>query len=397
MTFPTNKLDFAVCLHKKLQSQPLEGDRNYRAGTLPDDIAFDEVIDWLEEHQMRGLRDDQQTRYIEFSPPPRFYGSIADLLKAPERRVSVPHSFYVVDHDFYYKEGTTEAPSKIVRYIEIAQLFQALAKVADDQRSLAGEKVLVFLGAKKLEVTSDYGEEDLVDLKGLSSFNDSFINTETHVDQKKTILRTVLFSLFEGRAQASLKDVASKFEDFAHQAEASYQLYVSEFSFQKVKAEVEREKLEFMTRLNKVFSDIQNQLLAIPVALVLVGGQMKPGNGLTFANVLIWLGAVVFATLMWLLIRNQKNTLKAVKTEIDHQWRLIKGEHSQVAAQFEESYYELDTRYKHQQRLLFVVFALVISSMLLATFLLVWHSGYRFNAVLSWLSSLSECFDFNPR
>src|SRR5690606_22892972 len=108
--------------------------------------------------------------------------------------------------------------------------------------------------------------------------------------------------------------------------------------FQKVKAEVEREKLEFTTRLNKIFSDIQNQLLAIPAAMILVGGQMKQVNAFSLSNILIWLGSLVFSILMLLLIRNQRNTLAAIKNEIDHQWELIGGSHQAVSGLFEKSY-----------------------------------------------------------
>ncbi|MDR7375473.1 hypothetical protein J2X19_000131 [Rhodoferax ferrireducens] len=42
-------------------------------------------------------------------------------------------------------------------------------------------------------------------------------------------------------------------------------------------------------KLNKTLSEIQNQLLAMPVALVLVGGQMAPDTGLSIKNLVIWL------------------------------------------------------------------------------------------------------------
>lgn len=167
----------------------------------------------------------------------------------------------------------------------------------------------------------------------------------------------------------------NRFDDFIEKIRASYELYVAEFSFQKVKAEVEKEKLEAILKLNKVFSDIQNQLLAVPVALVLVSGQMEDKGAWTSKNVLIWLGALVFSILMNLMIRNQRNTLKAIKQEIDQQKQQIERKYQSIAQRFAEIYIEIDNRYTHQRRLIAVVDSLVAISFGATSFLLLWFSG----------------------
>lgn len=242
---------------------------------------------------------------------------------------------------------------------------------------------LVFLHNQKLEITTEYYEKNLRDLPGLEEFEQQYLLSSTHKQQKATILRAALFNIFSGQPKISLSDIIERFSEIVEYVESSYQLYVSEFSFHKVKSEVEKEKLEFTAKLNKVFSDIQNQLLAVPAALILIGGQMENGGVWSIKNLLIWSGAMVFAILMNLLINNQRHTLRAIKLEIDQQWDLIKGKHKTVAEQFEDNYRQLDGRYAHQHRLLGTVSALVAAALAFATGMLLWYS-------VSWLLFLQS-------
>src|SRR3546814_1746328 len=68
-------------------------------------------------------------------------------------------------------------------------------------------------------------------------------------------------------------DVCSS--DLASDAKRSLSMYMAEFSVKKVTAEVERQNLEDTLSLNKTLSDIQNQLLALPAAILLAGATIK--------------------------------------------------------------------------------------------------------------------------
>ncbi|UPG96588.1 hypothetical protein [Luteibacter aegosomatissinici] len=151
-------------------------------------------------------------------------------------------------------------------------------------------------------------------------------------------------------------------------------LYVSEFSFAKFKEDVEKDKIEFIAKLNKVFADIQSQLLAIPAALILIGSQMEYLGRWGTKNLLIVLGAFAFALLMDLLIRNQHHTLTALGSEIRREWGLIEGRHAAVASEFQSSYETLARRERHQKLLLGTVSALVAGSLSISVIQLLRYS-----------------------
>lgn len=382
MTLPNDPLDLAVLLHQEMrESQFIEG--GFIGGLLPEAWDFQQVVDQLDALGLRSTEVAAERR-LEFSTPHNFFQSLDALLLAAERRIHPPARFYLADLRYSHPAAAdVETPIAVVRYQEAARLFRALQGIADHETRVGNSSSLIFLQQQKLEITAGYQVADLADLPHLEEFESDFIESTTHKQQKATILRSVLFELFGSQAKTSFASVLANFKQLVDLVVSSYQLYVSEFSFQKVKAEIEKEKLEFTTKLNKVFADIQNQLLAVPAALILIGGQMENGGAWSIKNLLIWSGAMVFALLMNLLISNQRHTLRAIKLEIDQQWQLIQGKHKTVADQFKGNYRQLDDRYQHQHRLLGTVSALVAAALAFATGMLLWFSVPELLAIQS--------------
>lgn len=343
-------------------------------GKLSEEFDFNAVKQALEGKQLF-LSANQTTRSLEWYLPPNFFQSLDDLLNAPARRITPPQRFYLADCNYFYSGSETLLPENIRQYLAATQLFGLLSNVADHHGGMGDSKTLVFLQQSKIEITPQYGSNELTELRNLAAFESEFIASEAHQEQKKSIIKTVLFEQFSGVNRLAFGTVLQRFDDFFEKVQASYQLYVAEFSFQKIKTEVEKEKLDAMIKLNKVFSDVQSQLLTVPVALVLVGGQLEDKGAWSNKNLLIWLGALVFAVLMDLLIRNQRHTLTAVKQEIDQQRRQLEKKYNSIANRFLNSYSEIDRRYKHQRRLILVIDFLVAMSLGATTFMFIWFCG----------------------
>jgi hypothetical protein len=368
---PSASLDLAILLWKEMQHRDIHA--RQVTGELPIGLDFGEIETALDEVGLLITADASQ-RKIEFILPIGFFGSLEELISTSERRISPPKKFYLADCGYLYEEQAINIPTEVQNYLDATRFYSFLGDAADYKGGIGSTKTLVFLQKEKLEITPDYTIEDICELPNVDGFNANFISADTHKEQKLTIVRTVLLEIFKGRTNAKFSELLRQFGDFMERLNCSYQLYVSEFSFQKVKEEIEKEKLEATIKLNKVFSDIQNQLLAVPAALVLVGGQMTPAGNWTIKNLSIWLGFFIFAILMSLLVRNQRHTLKAVKQEIDQQWQQIKGRHALVADRFESSYGQLDKRYKQQELLIGTVSFLVAISLAASTGMLLWYS-----------------------
>lgn len=369
---PTDPLDLTILLFKHMQDCQVAGGQ--LSGRVDQGIELDALRTALDEADLL-ISVDAPGRTLECHVAKGFFESMDDLLAAPARRIASPSRFYLADSNSLYRGDAATLPLAGQHYLAAARLYGVLAKEADHQGGVGDAKTLVFLHKEKIEITPQYTAADLHELPDLNVFEAEFIASKTHQEQKRTILKTVLLELFSGRKKLPFSELLSRFDEFVEKVRASYQLYVAEFSFQKVKAEVEKEKLDAMVKLNKVFSDMQSQLLAVPVALVLVGGQMESKGSWTSKNLLIWLGALIFSILMDLLIRNQRHTLKAVKHEIDQQRQQIENKYQTIATRFADIYREIEDRHTHQQRLILVIDTLVALSLGITTVLLLRFSG----------------------
>lgn len=83
--------------------------------------------------------------------------------------------------------------------------------------------------------------------------------------------------------------------------------FTSGFSYEKVRDEVEATRIEYAGKIHKVIGDIQNQLLGIPVATIVVATQMKEAtryDSQYWINAAVVLGCWVFALLVLMLLRD---------------------------------------------------------------------------------------------
>jgi hypothetical protein len=233
----------------------------------------------------------------------------------------------------------------------------------------------VFLQREKLEVPIIYTASSLKILEKLDDWL-ALLSDDIHREQRKTIFRTVLFEEIRGtEANLRFAKFLASFESLFFRFQDNYQLYVAEFSFEKVVAEVTERKLDYVLKLNKTFSEVQNQLLAIPVAVILAGGQMEMAGKVTVKNFVVWLGVFAFSLLMALLVRNQLDSVRAIGREIQDQKGRLKDKESALTVRITDSYLELDRRERRQRGLIRIIDVLVALALFGTTALFLWYSG----------------------
>jgi hypothetical protein len=157
-----------------------------------------------------------------------------------------------------------------------------------------------------------------------------------------------------------------------------YRLFAAGFSYEKLRDQVEAARIEYTGKMHKVFSDIQNQLLGIPVATVIVATQMKPHSQVAsefWISVAVLLGSFVFALLVHLLLRNQRHTLEVVGLEIARQRKELEKQPQGVAANLLPTFELLERRYRTQMRILQAIDWVVLAGVALSVFFFYQLSG----------------------
>ncbi len=372
--FPNNPHDWALWLFENLEDVQHAGAAAWE-GVLPKTWDFQKVVQQLEAlpGSLAGL-PDESTRKIEFHPASaKVYQSLEEFFSHPANLRGVPDHFTV--RDLAYTHGAlADKPEQIVNYLATVRLCRLLSSMADHLGNNGVSLHFIKSHDAKIEVKLEYRLQDLATLPSLDSFASNFVESTHHQDQKRNIVRSALLEVFKGSRVIALTDLIPRFEVLADSVRSSYAMYVAEFSFEKVRAEIEKDNLDSTLKLNKTLSDIQNQLLAVPVTLVLVGGQMLPESGYTIKNFVIWIGSLVFGWLMGLLITNQCHAVDAIREEIRLRKTKVDSQPNGIGEKFKKGFADLEKRGRSQVRTLWYLEIGVALSILFSTGLLVWFS-----------------------
>lgn len=379
-------LDNIVALYRAMPIPEVDGTTLHGKITLS--VALLTALRELEESEKYFLPSDfREEDYIgrEFdvqgvalprTPSEFFAQSWADLLAHHSFSVCAPNDFYVRETD-YYSASPNPNDAIAKNYKQVLGLVDLLKRLANHSSDTGTTSRLVFLLKEKLEIDVLYRLSDLRDLPELKEISAEFLREDAHTEQRKSVFKAVLTDLLKNARQGDrFEHLLKMWEEFVKRVRDNYQLYVSGFSFEKVREEVESNKLEYTLKLNKVFGEIQNQLLAIPVALLLIGTQMDTANGFSLKNTSIVLGALVFGWFVALLIKNQRSSLDAIHKEICALENKLKAEHAALAEKLMPEYTELEARYKQQKRTLWAVDAAVASILVFCGFLFAIYAGF---------------------
>lgn len=316
-------------------------------------------------HEVQGLN-------ITFYKVSQIFKNFEKLLNNSSYRRKVPASnFYLIeDRQAFYQD---EQSIFFNNYLKIIELYKFLEAKADHINTDVGQHSLVFLNNRKLLLTDEYAINDLIELKNLELLISKFSNDDSNHGvsnkEKDQILKKTLINFFKACDVVTLSQVIQDFPGINSCINDELDMYMSKFSYDDVKKEVEKEKVDFIVRLNKVFSDIQTQLIGVPVSVILAADKLKIGNlavndpnkfhGISLTNILVILAIGFYAIVLAMLIRNQNNTLEAIKDEIDHHESLFNSKHKGMAQKFNKSFAQIKNRYEHQKRMLLWVDILV--------------------------------------
>jgi len=321
--------------------------------------------------QVYGSREDVAIgRTVEISFEPRVgWAAVApdldELLKQPGNRIRARSRFLVLKTQASSDDGA-DLNSEVGRYLLTVKLVKSLKEVAGFLD--ADEQSLVFISNGRFDVPVNYNVADLeaMDIAEVQALT-SLVPTDTHKKQCAGILATAIVDLVRAQpSSARFAYLLSHAKELRASYDQGYRMYAAGFSYDKLKDTVEAARVEYVGKIHKVLSDIQNQLLGIPVATIIVATQLKEDKGSgpeLFINTAVLLGAWVFVALTLLLIRNQQHTLAVLKEEIARQKRQLSEEYIAVADMFGHTFMSLESRARTQTIVLWTIFGAVIAGL----------------------------------
>lgn len=378
----------------------MEFQEEFRVGSLllSDQSDCDLINTLLEDPREYGVSVDTGTVEpgcaitLRVTPPRSGLGVVfathSILLSAPKHQCQEPASYFILETKFCNDD--TEVPAFIKNYRAILKFVELLKGAAAYFDNTACQ--LVFLKKEVIKLLPRFTAETVQNLKRehldnlMACFND-----DTHKDQKLDILIESIQAVSEDvDSQDMFAFCLDNIQRLHEQFLKGYRIYSSGFSYDKVMDQLRAAKVEEMGKIHKTFSDIQNHILGIPVASVVVATQFKEaagwsGQGIT--NTIILLGCIFAATLIWLALSNQMQSMKALGEEIEYKKKQINKEFSFIKDDVEGVFNSITARLKTQKRTFRIIRGVLVIGIVTAITIYCWYT----KPVFSWVLSFFEC------
>lgn len=320
---PANKLDFVIDLITTLDNVEYQSEDKVFVGNigLSSLYTFQEIHDYCIQFDIDDSESDASTKKIVIPiTSTGVYADIEHYLSANIRRLNDSPSkpFYLFDLKYYFSPSSPLHPT-LEKVFNIANLFNKFQGIADTYGVEGNSSYLIFVGKSNLKIKSFYEVNILEqDLKNISCFIKEFIENEFHKEDRILAVKNALHQTYKNQ-DISLTTFLTKFDIFYRTVKGNFQLYLDKFSFDDLKNEFEETRREYTLKINKIFSEMQNQLLTLPIATVLAAGQISKYETISdfIKNSLILFGIVIFCVLLLMLVSNQRDSLTTIKKEIE--------------------------------------------------------------------------------
>lgn len=271
---------------------------------------------------------------------------IQALLRIPDLAAGTADiPWYVASLNVASWEPESELCSRLLTVKRLVKALEATAAIFDHRKA-----TLVFLQKTRFDVPIRYTDLDLMQLDQAAAqqlISDLELQ-DGHTAQRHEIGATAVCELLAGlepseRFSTLLRKVAELHQRFID----GYKLFASSFSFEKVRDQAEALRIEYTGKIHKTLSDIQGQLLGIPVSTIVVATQFKsvaadPANLWTNAAVLA--GAAIFCVLLLFSLWNQYQTLEVITQEVTRHEASLKKDNADLADRLKEVFGSLHNR-----------------------------------------------------
>ncbi|RUV21769.1 hypothetical protein [Mesorhizobium sp. M7A.F.Ca.MR.245.00.0.0] len=278
------------------------------------------------------------------------------LLRAPERRVEESSTFFIKSDRSH--SGLVPASDALARYRAILKFVATLSGAAlftDVQHAK-----LVYFGDGRVEVPVRYDASDfrLVEAKQIEALA-ATLEGDIHREQRLSILGEAVTTLVASQPAAGrFVYLLQNADELKKRVDEGYKLFASSFSYSKIRSEIEKNQADYVNRVHKTFTDIQGQLLGLPVSAVVVATQMKATNTcgpVAIANIAILGGACLFVALLIASCANQWLTLGAIDREIKGQRTKLNSDFSEIRDMFTDAFDAIEGRIRWHRVVLIVI------------------------------------------
>ncbi len=277
------------------------------------------------------------------SGTPPIYKSFEELLslrKTIFKGESI-ECFYVADEDLLVDSSSDDSKANILN--QICELISLLSKVAHyhDEKSRADTFRLVYVtninsenGFHPVLLETKFDKNDLeiepIDLTALKEIIHASEFSQSHSEEKLSMFRLCLAEMIELTPSNcnTFSFLLGNWSELIQSYKKSFDVYLSGFSFSKVRNELAKSEVEIANSLSKVLGDVTGKLFSIPIsfAALLTMSKLKTIE----ENLMFVIGTILVS----LIISGLTRTQLLLKKNIDAGGKLIFSQFEQNGADY---------------------------------------------------------------
>ena len=173
-----------------------------------------------------------------------------------------------------YVYGNKNPDIFVAKYATIINFIDSIKQIAKHTYSDATNvlNAIVYSDKKSVVICLDYNSNDIDNLIDEKSKKLDFIEKALCGDniEKQNLFINELIDFIQNHS-GELKEILMHIDELYQDCEDAYQFYISSFSSNKLKFEINTKAIEYTSKIQTVINEAQTKLIAIPSAFVLAG------------------------------------------------------------------------------------------------------------------------------
>ena len=174
----------------------------------------------------------------------------------------------------FYIYGNKNPDIFVAKYATIINFIDSIKQIAKHTYSDATNvlNAIVYSDKKSVVICLDYNSNDIDNLIDEKSKKLDFIEKALCGDniEKQNLFINELIDFIQNHS-GELKEILMHIDELYQDCEDAYQFYISSFSSNKLKFEINTKAIEYTSKIQTVINEAQTKLIAIPSAFVLAG------------------------------------------------------------------------------------------------------------------------------
>lgn len=226
---------------------------------------------------------------------------------------------------------------------------------------------------KSLFLSLKYSNEDLdsIDDEVLTFINGfiEVLKNDTTTDKKNIYLNELIDFLTVEDEFGRFSFLLKNFKSYISKSASTFNFYLRNFSFNKLKVELDAKALEFYQKLQAVINDSQAKLIAIPTALVFVLSTFDYDDINSVKNYLTLIGLILFSVFIQIFINNQKSAIGFIEENINYYKLSYSNDESELQKSFKKVYKERDKQLRRIMQIQLLLWFIPVLTISLIMFL----------------------------